>query len=313
MCPLRSGARSDRFAVARPRSGATSSSAPRAARQVLDLLDQADVGGLRGVRDEAEDRVVDVVLEGLEHARGHGATERLSLAVDVRVVAAAEVDPLERALPDFQRVGERHVVDAAVPLHDENVSRTDRLDHAPARRRTRSTAPLARTPPPRPRRRCGRTPAGCRRDRGRRTRRRCRRARRTRSRRPSPGPPCGGRGSGSARRRSPRRGRGRPGPGTTPARTPREGARARGRGSTRCRSSTTWVSDSPTGLQAVLDELLEQLPRVGHVEVARDREVAADGVVLADERDGSSSAGCPSACRSAGDRRRPRRRTRTPA
>jgi len=97
------------------------------AGEVVDFLHEAHVGGLGRVRDEAEDGVVHVVIDRLQHPRGERAPERLALAVDLRIVAAAEVDPFERALPELDRVGERLVLDAPVALHDENVSGAHRL------------------------------------------------------------------------------------------------------------------------------------------------------------------------------------------
>ena len=66
--------------------------------------------------------MVDLPVHGIEDAPGEVAAERLAFLIDVRVVAAAEVDALEGALP-LGRRGE-HLLerDAAVRLHDEGVA-----------------------------------------------------------------------------------------------------------------------------------------------------------------------------------------------
>ena len=67
------------------------------------LAHQAEIGDLGGVRDEAEDRVRQVVVDRLPDLVGQTGAERLALAVDVGVVAARKINALERAL----RLGQR--------------------------------------------------------------------------------------------------------------------------------------------------------------------------------------------------------------
>jgi len=87
-----------------------------------ELLHQAVPGDLRRVRDVGEDRVLMVVLDQRQDLVGERGPERLALGVDLGVVAAREVDPLEGAVPAFAR--RVHYLDrvAAVRLHDEGVA-----------------------------------------------------------------------------------------------------------------------------------------------------------------------------------------------
>ena len=96
--------------------------------QALEFLQEAQVRGLAGVRDEAEDGAVDVPLHRIQDPPGEVAAERLAFLVDVRVVAAAEVDALEGALPlggGGEHLLQRH---APVRLHDEGVAGREFLD-----------------------------------------------------------------------------------------------------------------------------------------------------------------------------------------
>ncbi|MFO0874634.1 MAG: hypothetical protein U0575_11785 [Phycisphaerales bacterium] len=104
---------------------------PILAHQPFDLVGESEVGELGGVGDEAEDGAVDVAGDRLEHARRQVAPERPPLAIDVAVVAATEVDPLEGALARAElrkrRLGEALEAHAAVAAHDERVAGLERL------------------------------------------------------------------------------------------------------------------------------------------------------------------------------------------
>ena len=90
--------------------------------------DKAIEGGLRRVGDEAEHRGIDVVLDGFEDPGHEGFAEGHALAVDVRVVATGEVDPLEAARGAVS--GDAHFfdLDGAVALHDEPLAGLQFLD-----------------------------------------------------------------------------------------------------------------------------------------------------------------------------------------
>ena len=85
---------------------------------------QSVVGDLRGVRDEREDRVARDRRRSPPRSGHQRRPHRLALAVDLRVVAAREIDPLERAgrqlarLPEASRRAARRRVD-----HDRGPAR----------------------------------------------------------------------------------------------------------------------------------------------------------------------------------------------
>ena len=103
---------------------------PAGASQPVDLLHQPDVRGFSRVRDVAEHGIPQFIAQRLQHTRSQVVTQGLALLIDRRVIAAAEIDPLERALPQRQRAGKRPMVDLAVALNDQGVGGGDRLDVA---------------------------------------------------------------------------------------------------------------------------------------------------------------------------------------
>mmetsp|Transcript_82619 Transcript_82619/g.212836 ORF Transcript_82619/g.212836 Transcript_82619/m.212836 type:complete len:472 (+) Transcript_82619:3604-5019(+) len=97
---------------------------------VLRLLGQAVVGELGGVGDEGEHRLVQRAADLAEHRKQRlqqQAAELLALAVDVGVVAAREVDALEGALLEGQRLQDLLHGPGAAPLHAQRLAGRDVL------------------------------------------------------------------------------------------------------------------------------------------------------------------------------------------
>ena len=88
-------------------------------------LDEAVERRFRRVRDEAGDRVVQIVFHRFEHARDNGAAEGLPFAVDVGVVAAREVDALEAARLAFAGGTDFFEVGLPVALNDQGRTGVD--------------------------------------------------------------------------------------------------------------------------------------------------------------------------------------------
>ena len=99
---------------------------------LVDVLfhapNQAIEGGLRRVGNEAEHRGIDVVLDGFQDPGHEGFAEGHALAVDVRVVSAGEVDPLEAARGAVSGGADFLDLDGAVALHDESLAGLQLLD-----------------------------------------------------------------------------------------------------------------------------------------------------------------------------------------
>ena len=97
----------------------------RGAPAAPQLLHQAVPGNLGRVGDVGEDRALEVAADFLDDAVGEGRAQRLALGVDVRVVAAGEVDALERAM--LLRAGGQDGLDgdAAVGLDHEGAAGLD--------------------------------------------------------------------------------------------------------------------------------------------------------------------------------------------
>ena len=90
-----------------------------------ERVHQAEIGDLRSVGDETEDRVLQVVADRREHLVGQVGAQRLALAVDVEIVAAREVDALERAGRPWQRHRERRRGHRAALLDHHHVAGRD--------------------------------------------------------------------------------------------------------------------------------------------------------------------------------------------
>ena len=92
---------------------------------VFQPLDEPIKANLSGVRDEAGHGVIEVVFHRLQNLRHNGMPERLSLLVDVPVVAPAEVNPFEAARLSFPRCFHFDHLDITIASNEQGMARVD--------------------------------------------------------------------------------------------------------------------------------------------------------------------------------------------
>ena len=94
----------------------------------LHSPDQPVVGGLCRIGNEAENGGVEVVFDGFENARHQGFSQGDPFAVDVGIVAAGEIDPLEAAGGPIARFADFCNLAFAVAVDDERFAGLELLD-----------------------------------------------------------------------------------------------------------------------------------------------------------------------------------------
>ena len=98
------------------------------AEVAFHAADQSVVGGLCRIGNEAENGGVEVVLDGFEDAGHQGLSQGDPLAVDVGVVAAGEIDPLEAAGRPLTWCADFRDLTVTVAVDDERFSWLELFD-----------------------------------------------------------------------------------------------------------------------------------------------------------------------------------------